>query len=155
MYFLRVLQLRHWRVMAKKKSKKKEKGGGGGGGDKASGVAANDDEVKRRHFVSLAKRLTAEAESEDRQFNEFQRQREKLHYFWIVEKRNLEDKKAELRNREREKEDLEEKHAVEIKVYKQRVKHLLHEHQNEVSQLRLRGQALLLDEQETEASRRI
>lgn len=42
---------------------------------------------------------------------------EKLNYFWIVEKKNLEDKKAEMRNKEREKQDLQEKHEVEIKVY--------------------------------------
>ncbi|GMI25224.1 hypothetical protein TeGR_g8478, partial [Tetraparma gracilis] len=70
---------------------------------------------------------------EDAAFNEFQQQREKLNYFWIVEKKNLEDKKAELRNKERELQDLEEKHQVIIKTYKQRVKHLLFEHQNEIT----------------------
>ena len=39
-----------------------------------------------------------------------------------------------LRNKERELQDLEEKHQVEIKIYKQRVKHLLYEHQNEITQ---------------------
>lgn len=39
-----------------------------------------------------------------------------LNYFWIVEKKKLEDKRAELRNKERERQDLEEKHQVEIKV---------------------------------------
>ena len=48
-------------------------------------------------------------------FNEFQQQREKLNYFWIVEKKNLEDKKSDLRNKVRELQDLEEKHNVEIK----------------------------------------
>jgi hypothetical protein len=50
-----------------------------------------------------------------------------------VEKKNLEDKKADLRNKERELQDLEEKHQVIIKTYKQRVKHLLFEHQNEIT----------------------
>ncbi len=137
--------------MAPKKGKgKKGKKGKSGGGDKKAAASVNTEEGKRLLLIARAKALKSSAESEDRQFNEFQRQREKLHYFWIVEKRNLEDKKAELRNRAREKEDLEEKHAVEIKVYKQRVKHLLYEHQNEVAQLRLGGQTLLLDEQETE-----
>lgn len=68
---------------------------------------------------------------------------EKLNYFWIVEKKNLEDKKAELRNKERELQDLEEKHQVEIKVYKQRVKHLLYEHQNETTTSKTQGQVAL------------
>lgn len=53
-----------------------------------------------------------------------------------MEKRTLEDKKSELRNKDRELQDLEEKHQVEIKVYKQRVKHLLYEHQNEATHLK-------------------
>lgn len=88
---------------------------------------------------------------------------EKINYFWIVAQKSLEDKKAELRNKEREFQDAEERHQVEIKVrnccagvhgplkgghwcacadtsdcareqmYKQRLKHLLHECQNEMA----------------------
>lgn len=77
---------------------------------------------------------------------------EKLNYFWIVQKKKIEDLKAALRNKEREEQDIEEKHQVEIKVrllftppraaiqcsstpqvYKQRIKHLLFEHQNETT----------------------
>jgi growth arrest-specific protein 8 len=45
----------------------------------------------------------------------------------------LDDKKAELRNKDREMEEMEERHQVEIKVYKQKVKHLLYEHQNNLT----------------------
>ena len=48
----------------------------------------------------------------------------------------MEEKKAELRNKDREMEDAEERHQVEIKVYKQKVKHLLYEHQNNISELK-------------------
>merc|ERR1712167_295844 len=58
--------------------------------------------------------------------------------------------------------DLEEKHAVEVKVYKQRVKHLLYEHQDEVTQEKTKGEEALsqtqtahrLDEAELKADRR-
>ena len=58
---------------------------------------------------------------------------DQINYFWIVEKKSLEDKKTDRRNKERELQDLEEKHQVEIKVYKQSVKHLLFEHQDETT----------------------
>lgn len=45
--------------------------------------------------------------------------------------------KAELRNKDREMEEMEERHQVEIKVYKQKVKHLLYEHQNAITQLKI------------------
>lgn len=51
-------------------------------------------------------------------------------------KKELEDLKAELRNKDRDMEDLEERHQVEIKVYKQKVKHLLFEHQSNITTLK-------------------
>ena len=36
--------------------------------------------------------------------------------FWEITKRQLEEKKAELRNKDREMEDAEERHQIEIKV---------------------------------------
>jgi growth arrest-specific protein 8 len=55
---------------------------------------------------------------------------DKINAFWEITKKELEDKRAELRNKDRETEEMEERHQVEIKVYKQKVKHLLYEHQN-------------------------
>lgn len=48
--------------------------------------------------------------------------------------------KAELRNKDREMEEMEERHQVEIKVYKQKVKHLHYEHQNDMTQLKTQGE---------------
>lgn len=47
-------------------------------------------------------KLKALQEREHALFNEFQLQRDKLNHFWIIAKKQLEDKKAELRNKERE-----------------------------------------------------
>lgn len=96
---------------------------------------------------------------------------DKINSFWEISKKELEDKKAELRNKEREMEELEERHQVqqtsfngdryvtwlrrsgflpldstapldvsqvELKVYKQKVKHLLYEHQNNITALKVR-----------------
>lgn len=38
------------------------------------------------------------------------------------------------RNKEREKEELQEKHDAEMKLYKQKVKHLMYEHQTNLSE---------------------
>ena len=42
--------------------------------------------------------------------------------FWEITKRQLDEQRAESRIKDREVDELEEKHAVEIKVYKQKVK---------------------------------
>lgn len=53
-------------------------------------------------------------EREERNF--FQLERDKVNTFWEITKRQLEESKATARNKERELEDAEEKHQVEIKV---------------------------------------
>ena len=76
-----------------------------------------------------------------------------MNSFWEISKKDLEDKKAELRNKDREMEELEERHQVEIKVYKQKVKHLLYEHQNNVTTLKADGEMALKLQQDEFAKR--
>lgn len=131
--------------MGKKKGKGKKKGG------KAKGPPVDPEVAAKLEREALARKacedrlleVKTRIEKESKDFNDFQQQREKLNYFWIVEKKNLEDKKSELRNKARELQDLKEKHHVEIKVYKQRVKHLLYEHQNELTQLKTEAETTL------------
>ena len=93
--------------------------------------AAKAEELGAK-VVALQKELAKEAE--DR--NYMQLERDKINEFWEITKAELEERKAELRNRDRDAEELEEKHQVEIKVYKQKVKHLLYEHQNTITTLK-------------------
>lgn len=87
-------------------------------------------------MLSLAKSLKKKIRVETDDFDKFQQQMDQLNHFWVVEKKNLEDKKSERRHKDRQQQDLEERHQVDIKLYKQSVKHLLHEHQQEITELR-------------------
>merc|ERR1712187_1089157 len=55
-----------------------------------------------------------------------------INYFWIVEKKTLTEKQADLRNKEREYQDLEERQQIELKMFKQRLKHLRYYQQDEI-----------------------
>jgi len=101
------------------------------------------DQAEWKVLKTEADRLHKLNKQEENDFNEFQQQREKLNYFWIVEKKQLEDKRGQLRNKDRELQDLEEKHQVEIKIYKQRLKHLLYEHQNEITRKKTEAEMAL------------
>ncbi|XP_010006731.1 PREDICTED: growth arrest-specific protein 8 [Chaetura pelagica] len=81
-------------------------------------------------------RLREELEREREERNFFKLEGEKIRTFLEVTRQQLEEKKAELRNRDREMEEAEERHQVEIKIYKQKVKHLLHEHQENLTELK-------------------
>lgn len=61
-------------------------------------------------------RLHEEMSREREERNYFQLERDKVNTFWEITKRQLEEKKAELRNKDREMEDAEERHQIEIKV---------------------------------------
>lgn len=92
----------------------KKKAGKGKKAEETEAVAETADQAEWKQLKMEADRLHRLTKKEEHDFNEFQQQREKLNYFWIVEKKKLEDKRVELRNKEREQQDLEEKHQVSV-----------------------------------------
>ncbi|XP_071083552.1 dynein regulatory complex subunit 4-like [Haliotis cracherodii] len=125
----------------KKKSGKKGKKGKKSGKAKTPTVidGISTEEMTKEQLEEHIVRLRDELDREREERNYFQLERDKVNTFWEITKRQLEEKKAELRNKDREMEDAEERHQVEIKVYKQKVKHLLYEHQNNISELKAQG----------------
>ncbi|KAF3832586.1 hypothetical protein F7725_026251 [Dissostichus mawsoni] len=82
----------------------------------------------------MSKEQELDREREER--NYFQLERDKIHSFWKITERQLVEVKAEQKNFDKDIEEDEGRHQVEIKVYKQKMKHLLCEHQNTISELR-------------------
>eukprot|EP01086_Lenisia_limosa_P012702 TRINITY_DN41216_c0_g1_i2.p1 TRINITY_DN41216_c0_g1~~TRINITY_DN41216_c0_g1_i2.p1 ORF type:complete len:464 (+),score=138.04 TRINITY_DN41216_c0_g1_i2:70-1461(+) len=77
------------------------------------------------------------------QRNYFQLERDKIATLLEVSRQDSSDRAAALRAKDRELEEIEEKHRVEIKVYKQKVKHLLYEHQNNITVYRAEAETTL------------
>jgi len=121
--------------MGPKKNAKKK-----GGGAKAKAPTIVDgistEEMTKEQLEEYIVRLREELDREREERNYFQLERDKVNTFWEITKRQFEERKADLRNKEREMEEAEERHQVEIKVYKQKVKHLLYEHQNNITELK-------------------
>ena len=90
--------------------------------EKAREDALLAEAAEKRELQLRAKRLKAECEGEERLYNTFLQEREKVNYFWIVEKKTLAEKQAELRNQERQLQDQEERHQIELKMFQQRVR---------------------------------
>lgn len=68
--------------------------------------------------------------------NYFQVERDKVYALWEVAKRDLEQGQHRLSNTEAELEEREREHQVEMKVYKQKVRHLLYDQKVKLKQLR-------------------
>ena len=56
--------------------------------------------------------LRKAAEDEEKLYNFFTLEKEKKNNLWIISKKELEDKEADLRNKEREVKDLSENHVM-------------------------------------------
>uniref|UniRef100_A0A0G4G5R0 Growth arrest-specific protein 8 domain-containing protein n=1 Tax=Chromera velia CCMP2878 TaxID=1169474 RepID=A0A0G4G5R0_9ALVE len=69
---------------------------------------------------------------EERAFAELLQEREKLNYFWVIEKKTKEEKHAELRAKEREMQDREEKHQLELNEREDGLWHDLRDVQTEL-----------------------
>merc|ERR1711988_1585574 len=92
------------------------------------------------YLTEFLKRLNEQFVGEQQKRNYYQLERDKIYTFWEITKREMDDVNAELRNKEREQEELAERHQVEIKMYKQRFRYLLYEHQNSITQLKTAGE---------------
>ncbi|XP_069724918.1 dynein regulatory complex subunit 4-like [Phaenicophaeus curvirostris] len=89
-----------------------------------------------------------ELDRERQERNHFQLQYDKGHNFRELICQQLEEKKKELRHKDQEMEEAGKQHQLEIKAYKQKVKHLLYEHQENLTELKAEGTLSLKQAQE-------
>nr|XP_046241703.1 dynein regulatory complex subunit 4-like [Scatophagus argus] len=97
------------------------------------------EEMSKEQLEEHIVRLREELDREREERNYFQLERDKIHTFWEITERQLEEVKAERKNLDKDIEEDEWRHQVEIKVYKQKMKHLLCEHENTISELKADG----------------
>ncbi|XP_077266799.1 growth arrest specific protein 8 [Temnothorax americanus] len=110
------------------------------GPKKAKGKATDNvdgvdtTKMNREQLEIYAHKILEEMEREREERNFFQLERDKLRTFWEITRHQLDEARATVRNKEREKEELAENHEAELKLYKQKVKHLMYEHQTNLSE---------------------
>ena len=85
---------------------------------KAMLIDDTDDEEYKMTLRKECRALEKLIKNEEKLTGLFNDERLRINYFWLISKKELEDKQAELRNKERELQDLSEKHQIEIKIYK-------------------------------------
>ncbi|KAJ3026547.1 UNVERIFIED_CONTAM: Dynein regulatory complex subunit 4 [Siphonaria sp. JEL0065] len=135
------------------KSTGSKKSGAGSAGKKDKDAdAAADGSKSKEDLENDLKQAVEDLAKEREERNYFQLERDKINSFWEITKADLQESKAELINKDREIEEQEEKHQVEIKVYKQKVKHLLYEYQNNVAHLQADSDRVLQLDQEQHLS---
>ena len=105
--------------------KKQKKGGEAEARRRAEAVDDIESEEYKTNLMLELDEIMRESEIENKFASLYQQERERINYFWIAEKKHLEESQADLRNKEWSSQELKEKHDIEINVCKNRVKHLL------------------------------
>lgn len=126
--------------------KKDAKPGGAPPGPSAEDAAAKIqliEECRAAKALSLTEQATFTALSEEK---------EKLNYLWALAKKDLEDKRGELRALDQARQDVGEELATEIAVHKNRVKQLLLTQQTAVTRERIDATTALKLSEETHIS---
>lgn len=76
---------------------------------RAQAVDDNYDEEQKKSLRMECRALRKQIEKEEKLTGLYNDERLRINYFWLVGKKELEDKQAELRNKNREFQDLQEK----------------------------------------------
>jgi growth arrest-specific protein 8 len=87
--------------------------------------------------------------------NYVQLERDTINQFFEITKREREELELQILTKDREMEQLEENHRVEVRVYVQKVKHLEYEHKNSSKKVKRDGESSLEDEHEASVRREV
>ncbi|KAL0225149.1 hypothetical protein RCL1_003061 [Eukaryota sp. TZLM3-RCL] len=101
-----------------------------------SAVPTSDLEEVVNQLKARVTELEAEVATSLSERNFFQLDRDKINSLWEITRKDLELSQAELRNKEAEMAELEERHQAKIMLFKQHSHHLAHEHQNNITLLK-------------------
>ncbi|CAG4987658.1 unnamed protein product [Colias eurytheme] len=113
--------------------------GGKGGAKKAPAIVidgVDTSEMTREKLEQFTLRVKEELDKEREERNYFQLERDKIRTFWEITRQQLEEAKAELRNKERATEEAQEENEALLETEKQKIKHLKYEQQAASAALR-------------------
>ncbi|CAK9262711.1 unnamed protein product [Sphagnum jensenii] len=128
----------------------KKKGGKGKGKKDGVGKPAGPTPAELQAKITELQGLK---EKEEQGRNTMQIERDKLSSFWEIKKKEYAQLQAEFRNKDRAMEELEERHQLEIKVYNQKMKHLLYEQQNMIATIKADNEQALKLQREVAGKR--
>lgn len=92
--------------------------------------------MTREKLEQFTLKVKEELDKEREERNYFQLERDKIRTFWEITRQQLDEAKAELRNRERATEEAQEENEAILETQKQKVKHLKYEQQAAAAALR-------------------
>lgn len=111
--------------------------------------------MTREKLEQFVLKVKEELDKEREERNYFQLERDKIRTFWEITRKQLEEAKAELRNRERATEESQEENEALLETEKQRIKHLKYEQQAAAATLRAENLVALKSAKEDHAEQEL
>lgn len=113
--------------------------------------------MNRNQLEEIIDQLTEELDKERKERNYFQVERDKIQAFWDTCEKTLEDTQDDLRKICRETQEAEERHQAEVTAYKQKLKHILSEHNAAINDLKTQGvvSSMWIQKQHTKSEREL
>ncbi|KAF5279526.1 hypothetical protein FQR65_LT03348 [Abscondita terminalis] len=90
--------------------------------------------MTREQIESLAIAIKEQNDKEREERNFFQLERDKLRTFWEITRNELEEARAKLRNKDQQIQDSYKSNADELRFYRQKVKYMQFEFQNDIAE---------------------
>merc|ERR1719464_1655903 len=128
---------------ANKKKAAKDKDGAVDGAAAESGMANMTRSDEEKWLAIECRELKNTYFIEERLLNEFQQYVVKIESQLMMEKQKSFEVKSKIRDKLREKQELNDKQEYELKVYQEKVKHLLSEHELLITNLRIECEEIL------------
>ncbi|GBG31059.1 Growth arrest-specific protein 8-like [Hondaea fermentalgiana] len=121
---------------------KKAKKGKKGGKDEAPPEEPSEfDEMPEEDLRKAIEELDKQLEKARADRNYVQVERDTIQTFYDISRKEVQQCELDIMTKEKEMEQLEENHRVEVRVYAQKVKHLEYEHKNNMKQSAAEGDA--------------
>ncbi|KAM4751309.1 dynein regulatory complex subunit 4-like [Anableps anableps] len=110
-------------------------------------------EMSKDQLWEFSLRLQEELEAQRQERHFFQLERDNTRAIWELSRDSLEEAEVQLRGRRQKKSQVEERHRVELTVYKQKLKHVLSEQHNAALEMKVDAATAssLLQNQNSEA----
>lgn len=111
--------------------------------------------MTREKLEQFATKVKEELDKEREERNYFQLERDKIRTFWEITKTQLDEAKAELKNKERATEEAQEENEALLETEKQRIKTLIYEQQTAEATLKAENLVALKAAEEEHAQQEL
>lgn len=103
------------------------------------------EELKKQELINKINEFKQKITQEEGYYNIFDIEREKYNEQWVVYKKELDNKRADLINQDREITELREQNQIKIQLYREKVKQMLYQKQDEHAETRYDIESRLAD----------